>query len=461
MGNDMNDDFLHRLRSEPNPKFLTALKARLDRQAIDHGKARRTLFRTAILAALIGGSAVAVAFVAWRGVPHPFGGIAQVRDAQDKRSGGGAQKMSLAPAPGRASTPGATPDAMPAAAASEGAATPRDAGPVGPSAPGSDAPHSVFSVAGVGGIIVNAQNFVRRPVELGLMTKPQFTQTTTVQAMAMLCHVRGSAGADSATADVAGADRRMMASELAVCMRNGVSRVTELRVGYEVVVLARSKLYGAPKLSARDIFLGLAAYVPDPNQPQSLIKNPYHVWNAIDSTLSEEQIEIFGPPLSSLTAAAFRRTVMEAGCVTFPGIAAIKSRDPERFEKVCQAIRTDGVYRDLGYVVGNMVEHLDTYPNAMALLNLREMPTALVAASVDGVEPTWEAIAADSYVGSRTLYLYLNAQRAAANHALSDFVMKFERTALDPGSDLQLVPLAEDQRQIEMRNVMTLPDVKL
>ena len=152
---------------------------------------------------------------------------------------------------------------------------------------------------------------------------------------------------------------------------------------------------------------------------------------------------------------------MEAGCVTFPGIAAIKSRDPERFEKVCQAIRTDGVYRDLGYLAGSVVEHLDTYPNAMALLNLREMPSDLAAASVDGVEPTREAFAADSYVGSRTLYLYVNAQRASANHALFDFVMRFERTALDPGTDLQLVPLDEDQRQIEMRNVMTLPEMKL
>jgi phosphate transport system substrate-binding protein len=437
----MNDEFLHRLRAEPNPKFLAMLKARLDRQAIDQGKARRTLFRSAILAALIGGSAVAVAFVAWRGVPHPFGGVAQVREVQDKRSGGGAQKTGIAPA--------------------DGASTPGVAVAVAPNAARSAASRSWLSVAGVGGIIVNAQNFVRRPVEMGLMKSPEFTQTTTEQAMAMLCHVRGSAGADSATADLVGADRRMMRSELAVCQRNGVPRVTELRVGYEVVVLARSKLYGAPKLSARDIFLGLAAEVPDPDRPTSLIKNPYRVWNDIDTALSQEQIEIFGPPLSSPTAAAFRRTVMEAGCATFPALAALKFRDPERFEKVCQAVRTDGVYRDLGYLLGKMVEHLDTYPNAMALLNFKEMPTALVAASVDGVEPTRDAFAADSYVGSRTLYLYLNAQRAASNRSLFDFVLGFERTALDPGTDLQLVPLDADQRQTEMRNVMTLPDVNL
>ncbi len=64
----MNDDFLHRLRAEPSAKFLATLKASLDRQAIKRAQARRTFFRAAILATLIGGSAVA-AFVTWKGMP--------------------------------------------------------------------------------------------------------------------------------------------------------------------------------------------------------------------------------------------------------------------------------------------------------------------------------------------------------------------------------------------------------
>src|ERR1700684_94148 len=69
MKNEPDDDFLQRLRAEPSRKFLSTLKANLDRQTISQAKARRTLFRTAILAALIGGSAVAVAFVVLRGTP--------------------------------------------------------------------------------------------------------------------------------------------------------------------------------------------------------------------------------------------------------------------------------------------------------------------------------------------------------------------------------------------------------
>jgi phosphate transport system substrate-binding protein len=453
----MNDDFLHRLRTEPSPKFLAALKASLDRQAIRQNKARRTVFRTAILAALIGGSAVAVAFVAWRGIPLKFGTLAHVSDAPMERSasakhiisvpdGGGASRgvaAALAPEPVPAPTAGGATVTTPAAATS-------------PSS-------TVIKVAGVSGIISNVENFARFPISRGIFEKPELTQTTAAQAIAMLCHVRGSAGAASVTADVAGLDRRISATELATCKRNGVMRVTELRPGYEAVVLVRSKLYGAPKLSARDIFLALAARVPDlPNRPYFLIKNPYHVWNAIDSALSEEQIEVLGPPVPSATASVFRQTVMEAGCLTFPALAILKESNPEQFDKVCHAVREDGIYRDLAQV-STMASHLDTYPNALALLKYRDMAdnSAVAAASIDGVDPSSETIIAGSYVGSRAMYLYVNSARVGALRPLFDFVLGFERSASDRFSDTTLVGLDPAERQTDIQNAMTLPDVKL
>src|ERR1700733_10684602 len=99
MKNEPDGDFLQRLRAEPSRKFLSTLKASLDRQAINQAKARRMLFRTAILAALIGGSAVAVAFVVLRGstagnipvhivtIGHPASGASKM---PAERSGGGA-----------------------------------------------------------------------------------------------------------------------------------------------------------------------------------------------------------------------------------------------------------------------------------------------------------------------------------------------------------------------------------
>jgi phosphate transport system substrate-binding protein len=453
----MNDDFLHRLRKEPSAKYLATLKASLDRQAVRQAKTRRTFFRMTVLAALIGGSAVAIA-LAWRGTPHPSRTAALVRDAVGERSataknfisspeGAGAGRPDGVPATGPAVVPGS---ATPEAAARTKAAN--------------DAPRPVFSAAGVGGFIVNAEDFVRAPVRLGLMKKPELTQTTTSQAIAMLCHVRGSAGADSATADVAGAARRISAAELATCKRNGILRVAELRPGYEAAVLVGSKLYEAPKLSARDIFLALAAKVPDlPNRPYALINNPYHAWNAVNASLSQEQIEIWGPRWSSPTATVFRETVMEAGCLALQGMASLKEKNPEAFDKVCHSVREDGVYQFFGQVDNNLGSRLDTYPNALALMSFKDLadkPT-FVTASIDGIDATAETIVAGTYLGSRPLYLYVNSAQAVANRAVFDFTLGFERSALGSSSDMSLVAPDPAQRQTEMRNAMTLPELVL
>jgi phosphate transport system substrate-binding protein len=450
----MNDDFLHRLRKEPSVKYLAQLKASLDRQAVRQAKTRRTIFRTAILAALIGGSAVAVAFVAWRGTSYPSGAVAQ-RDATRAVSAP-AKNVISSPQGGGAAKTGAiaTSKELPSVGAPSAAPAP------GLAANGGS--RLVVSIAGVGGFIANVENFVRNPVRLGLMKNPEFTQTTASQSIAMLCHVRGSAGADSATANLAGVSRRMSAAELAICKRNGVLRVTELRPGYETAVLVRSKLYGAPRLSARDVYLALAARVPDlPNRPWAMIKNPYRVWNAIDASLSQEQIDISGPQWSSPTATVFRETVMEAGCLTVPEMTGLKERDPDAFDKLCHSVREDGVYQALSQPDNNLASRLDTYPNALALLNFKQlvdMPAA-VAASIDGVDPSEETIAAGTYLGSRPLILYVNSGQVAANRALYDFVLDFERSAL--AGDTSLLAPDPAQRQTEIRNAMTMPQLIL
>jgi phosphate transport system substrate-binding protein len=321
-----------------------------------------------------------------------------------------------------------------------------------------DQPRAVFSVAGPTAVIVNAQSIARRPVEMGLLKSPAFTVTTSTEAIAMLCHVRASTDPEPAYTDIAGANRRMLPAELEACRSRGVAHVAELHSGYEAVVLARSKLYGAPKLSVRAIFLALAAAVPDPTRPWMLIKNPYRMWSAIDAALSEDRIEILGPPPSSATAAAFRQTLMEAGCRTFPWLAALEQSDPKRYERVCRTVRDDGVYV---LANGGLVEHLDTYPNAMALLDYREAaakPDALAAASVDGIDPDIESIRAERYAGSRAMYLYVNKERMNTVAGMLNFINWYVRSleSFDTVSTL-----VAPQRQANAVKYSPLQDVKL
>jgi phosphate transport system substrate-binding protein len=438
MKNNLNDDFLHRLRVEPSKKFLATLRSNLNRQSVNQARARRMLFRTAILAALIGGSAVAVAFSVFRGSPAVstlahIVGIGSPQSTPPKlaaeRSGGGAPKAIASPAqvgmPPASVPPGVA--EVPAAAAEQSRGT--------------------FVVAGPTAIILNAQDIARR--WWGPKKPLEFKLTSSAEALAMFCARRGTAAAAS-MADIAGASRRILASELETCKSNGVTHVAELLTGYETVVLARSKLYGAPKLSARDIFLALAAEVPDPNRSQALIRNPYHTWNAVDGALLEEKIEVLGPPLSSATAAAFRQTLMEAGCMTFPWLAALKQTDVRRFEKVCRTLRDDGVYREKGE---NLREHLETYPNALALLDFREVaarPDTFATASIDGVEPGMDTIVAETYAGSRAMFMYVNTERARSNFSILSYVDGYRRSLAESSSVTTLVapPRQADARAI-------------
>ncbi|HEY2463800.1 MAG TPA: substrate-binding domain-containing protein [Steroidobacteraceae bacterium] len=430
MNNDMNDDFLQRLRAPPSKKFLSTLKANLDRQVMNQAKARRTLFRTAILAALIGGSAVAVAFAVLKSTPASSRlvhvattGPAQSASNVIARSGGGAPKTGgSGSAPPASVTPGIA--AVPAASAGQQS-------------------RRTFVVAGPTAIILNAQDVAGRwggPNKL-----LDFNLTSSTEALAMLCHANRGASA-AGFADIAGASRRILASELETCKTNGVTHVAELRSGYEAVVLARSKLYGAPKLSARDIFLALAAEVPDPNRQQTLIRNPYRSWSAVDGALLEERIEVLGPPLSSATAAAFRQTLMEAGCATFSWLAALKQTDSKRYETVCRTLRDDGVYRDKGE---KLQEHLETYPNSLALLDFREvaaMPDTFAAATVDGVAPGIDTITAETYAGSRAMFMYVNVERARTSSLLF-FVATYRNSMAQSWS---IPTLVAPQRQADV-----------
>ena len=421
MNNDLNDDFLQHLRAEPSRKFLSTLKANLDRQTVNQAKARRTLFRTAILAALIGGSAVAVAFVVLRGstagnIPVHIVAIGPPASGASKmaaeRSGGGAANAIASPAP-----------TLPASVAHGGAAQPMESA--------AEQSHGFFMVAGPTAIILNGRDISRRWTLAGSKLQPEFNLTSSSEALAMLCHSPRGVTTGAGFADIVGASRRILPSELEACKLNGVTHIAEVQAGYETVALARSKLYGAPKLSARDIFLALAAEVPDPNRPQTLIKNPYRTWSAVDGALLEERIEVLGPPLSSATAAAFRQTLMEAGCGSFPWLAALKQKDSQRYERVCRTLRDDGVYRDRG---GRLQEQLETYPNALALVDFREVaakPQTLVAASVDGVEPSIDTIVAETYAGSRAMFLYVNTERARNNYALFSFVYSYRMSLAD------------------------------
>ena len=68
--------------------------------------------------------------------------------------------------------------------------------------------------------------------------------------------------------DFGNASSRMKEKELAFCDQNGVD-LTEIKVGYDGIVVANSKKGTHLKISRHDLGMALTAEVPDPQYPES------------------------------------------------------------------------------------------------------------------------------------------------------------------------------------------------
>src|SRR5262245_56579113 len=153
----------------------------------------------------------------------------------------------------------------------------------------------------------------------GKFKTPKVESTGTGGGLKLFCN-----GVGVQHPDIANASRRIKASEVEQCAKNGVKDISEIKIGYDGIVLARSKK-GAPlKLTRRDVYMALAKQIPDPANPQTLISNPATTWKQVNSSLPDQKIEVLGPPPTSGTRDAFAELVMESGCTTFPWIKTLK-----------------------------------------------------------------------------------------------------------------------------------------
>jgi len=127
--------------------------------------------------------------------------------------------------------------------------------------------------------------------------------------------------------DITNASRRIKASEVERCAENGIDDIVEVKVGYDGIVMANSRKSNQMNLSLKDVFLALAKDVPDGSG--GLKPNSYKTWKDVNPGLSNNKIEVMGPPPTSGTRDAFVELAMEGGCKTFDWIKALKKTDKQ------------------------------------------------------------------------------------------------------------------------------------
>lgn len=260
------------------------------------------------------------------------------------------------------------------------------------------------------------------------------------------------AGVGENTPDVTNASRKIKSSEIERCQSNGVDEIVEIKVGYDGIAIANSKVSQQYDLTLKDIYTALAKTVPDANG--NFIDNPNDTWKDVNPSLPNTKIEVLGPPPTSGTRDAFVELAMEGGCSEYPEIAAIKSEDKSKFKAICHGMREDGAFIEAGENDNLIVQKLEANPDALGIFGysfLEQNADKVQGSKISGVLPTFDAIGTGEYPVSRSLYFYVKKAHENVIPGLTDYVKAFtsEEAMGSMGylADRGLIPLGENEWQ--------------
>jgi len=292
--------------------------------------------------------------------------------------------------------------------------------------------------------------------ELGAVTghpTPVIESTGSGGGMKIFCE-----GGALDTPDITNSSRRMKPSEFERCADNGVTDITEFVIGSDGIVLAQDVGNQDFNITLEQLALAVAAEVPQNGQ---LVDNPYENWSEIDSSLPDREIKLYGPPSTSGTRDAFEELVLEAA-----------TEDMDGYDGAYSTVRDDGPYIDAGENDNLIVQRIQNDTGALGIFGysfLAENADVIKAVTIDGVEPTPDAISAEEYPVARSLFFYTKNSHFDRVAGMEEYVSMFlsEQMIGDRGllTAEGLIPLPREMREeararLENRGQLKLADLQ-
>ncbi|MBL6429656.1 MAG: substrate-binding domain-containing protein [Maritimibacter sp.] len=235
-------------------------------------------------------------------------------------------------------------------------------------------------------------------------------------------------GVGENTIDIANASRAIREKEIAACAEAGVTDIIEVRIGYDGIVFA-SQLNG-PEFTAfteNDIFNALAPKVMVDGE---LVDNPHTKWSDFNADLPDAEILAFIPGTKHGTREVFEEKVIAAGCEATGAMEAMIAggMSEDDAEDACLMVRTDGMSVDIDGDYTETLARIDANTNAIGVFGLafyENNTDKLKVATMSGVEPTTETIAAGDYPVSRPLYFYIKKAHIGVIPGLKEYAEFF------------------------------------
>ena len=254
--------------------------------------------------------------------------------------------------------------------------------------------------------------------------------------------------------DITNSSRRIKGNEIKKCAENGITDVTEVKIGYDGVVIANSKNAEQMNIDRKHIWLALGKNIMVDGK---IIPNPHKTWKDVDPSLPDIKIEVLGPPPTSGTRDAFAELALEGGCKKFPSIKAIKKTDKKDFKKLCRTIREDGAYIEAGENDNLIISKLEENPKALGVFGysfLNQNKNKIQGSIVEDNAPTFENISSGKYPVSRSLYFYIKNTHVGKIPGISEYIAEFtSEKSFGTGGYLQekgLIP-SPDAERVEIR----------
>ena len=235
--------------------------------------------------------------------------------------------------------------------------------------------------------------------------------------------------------DISNASRRITASELAECGKNGVS-VSEVKFGYDGIVFTYANSGPAINFTQEQLWKAIAKQVPVNGQ---MVANPYKKWKQIDASLPDTDIVIYGPAANHGTRDAVVELVLDEGCKNVAEVKAIA--DAKARTAACRTVREDGAWVDVADAYNVTVDRTLKTPGSIGIIGFGfydNNKARLKAATINGVEATFDNIASGKYHVARSLFFYVKREHVGVVPGLKEFVAEFT-SAKASGEDGYLV----------------------
>ena len=258
--------------------------------------------------------------------------------------------------------------------------------------------------------------------------------------------------------DIGNASSRMKTAELEYCDKNGV-KITEIKVGYDGIVVANSKKADRLKISLADLGKALTAEVPVDGK---MVANPYKKWSDVNPALPAIEIRVYGPPTTSGTRASYAEIVNEKAYCGKDAEAKAALKAAGKKAKSCRAMRTDGAYVEAGEQDNLIVQKLQEDTGAFGIFGfsyLDQNSDTLQGAELSGVVPTFEAIADGKYKASRALFFYVKHQHIGVVPGIEEYMTEWTKHWDEDSvlSDAGMIPMPQAERDEMAARMKNLP----